>query len=190
MGNAFLGAWNVVGSKPIQPKWISLPIHKERRADELPMAPWLAECAPAVLPDDFTAGNTYEASVKIDVQDVTRIGELNDAYPVETKIRLKVVAPGSGGGSPMDATETVKLETIARAAAHRRAAEEHGAEIERVREQLRQRDEEHAALERQFAEQRAAQQAKAEETQREYEARLEPIRAENRQMEERVRANG
>ena len=36
-----------------------------------------------------------------------------------------------------DAAETIKLETISKAAAHRRAAEEHRADLERVRAQLR-----------------------------------------------------
>ena len=62
-----------------------------------------------------------------------------------------------------DAAETIKLETISKAAAHRRAAEEHRADLERVRAQLRQREEEHADLRRQLDEQREAQAAKREE---------------------------
>ena len=89
-----------------------------------------------------------------------------------------------------DAAETIKLETISKAAAHRRAAEEHRADLERVRAQLRQREEEHADLRRQLDEQREAQAAKREDTEREYKARLDPVRAENERMTAKAREHG
>ena len=59
-----------------------------------------------------------------------------------------------------------------------------------MRAQLRQREEEHADLRRQLDEQREAQAAKREETEREYKARLDPVRAENERMTAKAREHG
>ena len=76
-----------------------------------------------------------------------------------------------------DAAETT-AETISKAAAHRRAAEEHRADLERARAAAPARG---GARRPAAPARRAARGAggEARETERDYKARLEPVRAEN-----------
>jgi len=91
MGSAKIGNVRPKGGKATDTAWTSLPVVKQLRGHELEMQPWLVEVQMNELPKACVAGGTYEADLQIEIQEIERIGELEEPIKITKAITLKVV---------------------------------------------------------------------------------------------------
>ena len=100
MGNVHLGHVREHGSSAsIDNTWAALPITKQSRSDA-DMTPWVAECMLNFLPPSLQGpecvGKVYDLDLKADVEEIERIGQLEEPIELRKTITLRVVAQGDG----------------------------------------------------------------------------------------------
>ena len=114
VGRAFVGNVRAQGSAAsLDTSWTALPVAKQSRStgDES-QAAWVVECDMPFLPQYLqgaeAVGGVFDVDVKLDVNEIERIGALEDPMTTSKTITLKIVAAGEGGAIKAAEPEVIR----------------------------------------------------------------------------------
>jgi len=104
-GRVFMGNVREQGGAVVDTAWTALPITKQSRGGMYQMKPWMVECTMATLPAKCVAGKVYKIDLKMELQEVERIGVLEEPLEVKIELTFKVFAKGAGTTVTLDDNE-------------------------------------------------------------------------------------
>jgi len=117
VGRVYLGnLWEAGTSAALDTAWTALPISRQSRAGEIDRGyldrPWLVECSLPALPAACATGKVYELDLKCNVQELEKLGPLEEPLEIKKTITLKVVDKGDAATTAIDAAENKRRQAV------------------------------------------------------------------------------